>query len=215
MDVDFRLYLITDRTVAKMPLPEAVQLALQGGVRAIQLREKGLPVRELLSLAQEVRSTSKEFGAKLFINDRVDIAVAVEADGVHLGRQSMPASAVRKIVGPDMLIGVSTHNVREAEEAEKEGADFITYGPVFETPSKTRYGPPVGIYSLKMAKKNVHIPVFALGGVKSGIINEIFNAGADGVAVISAIFGADNIKNAAELLNREIAEAVNASRRSL
>src|SRR5512143_3255944 len=125
-----------------MPLPDAVRLALKGGVRAVQLREKDLPIRELLALALELRMLTGEFGAKLFINDRVDVAVAVEADGVHLGHQSMPPEAVRKIVGRKMLIGVSTHNREEALSAEKNGADFITFGPIFPTPSKMKYGAP-------------------------------------------------------------------------
>ena len=114
MPIDFMLYLITDRKQTKLPLPEAVRLALKGGVRAIQIREKDMPVRELLALARELRSLTNQFGAKLFINDRVDVAVAIDADGVHLGHDSMPADAVRKIVGPTMLIGASTHNLDEA-----------------------------------------------------------------------------------------------------
>src|SRR5512147_2409528 len=116
--VDFKLYLITDRKQTRMPLPDAVRLALEGGVRAVQLRERDLPIRELLAVAQELRSVTREFGAKLFLNDRVDVAVAVEADGVHLGHQSMPPEAVRTIVGRRMLIGVSTHSIEEARAAE-------------------------------------------------------------------------------------------------
>jgi thiamine-phosphate pyrophosphorylase len=111
MPIDFRLYLITDRNVATKPLPEAVRLALEGGVRAVQLREKDLPIRDLLALAQELRTITREFGAKLFINDRVDVALLVGADGVHLGAQSMPADAVRRIAGKGMLIGVSTNGL--------------------------------------------------------------------------------------------------------
>ena len=157
--VDFKLYLITDRKQTKVPLPEAVRLALQGGVRAIQLREKDLPIRELLSLAQDLRSLTKECSAKLFINDRVDVAVAVDADGVHLGHQSMPPEAVRRIVGNRMLIGVSTHTTEEAKAAEAGGADFITFGPVFFTPSKSIFGNPVGLECLKEAKESVKIPL--------------------------------------------------------
>ena len=132
MAVDFRLYLITDRKQVRIPLTEAVRQALEGGVRAVQLREKDLPVRELLAFARELRTLTRDFGAKLFINDRVDVAVAVEADGVHLGQQSMPASAARKVVGDRMLIGVSTHSVEEAMAAQSGGADFITFGPVMD-----------------------------------------------------------------------------------
>ena len=205
MPVDFKLYLITDRKQTKLPLPEAVRLALQGGVPAVQLREKDLPVRELLALAQELRVVTREFGAKLFVNDHVDVAVAAEADGVHLGRQSMPVDAARKIVGSGMLIGASTHSAQEAKDAEAKGADFVTYGPIFETPSKAQYGKPVGKLSIKEIKYCIDIPVFALGGVKSGNIMQVIAAGADGVAVISSIFAAEDVTTAA----RKFMQAIN------
>lgn len=197
MPVDFKLYLITDRKQTKLPLPEAVRLALQGGVPAVQLREKDLPVRELLALAQELRAVTREFGAKLFVNDHVDVAVAVEADGVHLGSQSMPVDAARKIVGSKMLIGASTHSAQEAKDAESRGADFVTYGPVFETPSKMHYGKPLGKSTIREVKYHVSIPVFAIGGIKSGNVLQVLAAGADGVALISAILAAEDITAAA------------------
>ena len=204
MAVNFKVYLITDRKQAKIPLPEAIKLALQGGVRAVQLREKDLPVRELIALSQELRTITKEFGASLFINDRVDVAVAVKADGVHLGHQSMPAKAVRKIVGNGMLIGVSTHSPEEAKNAEAGGADFITFGPVFATPSKSKYGAPVGITVLKELKNEINIPFYALGGVKSGNLLQVLDAGATGVAMISAIMAAEDIKK----VSRKIIDAI-------
>ena len=207
MAVDFRLYLITDRKVATKPLPEAVRLALEGGVRAVQLREKNLPVRELLALALELRSITREFGAKLFINDRVDVAVSVDADGVHLGHLSIPVEAARKAVGKSMMIGVSTHNLDEAKAAEAEGADFITYGPIFETPSKASYGHPVGTDAIKGIKSGIYLPIFALGGIKSGLIGQIIASGAYGISMISSILGADDIKKAAESVVQEIAGA--------
>lgn len=197
MAVDFKLYLITDRKQTTMPLPDAVRLALEGGVRAVQLREKDLATRELLTLAQELRSITKEFGARLFINDRVDVAVAVDADGVHLGHGSMPVSAVRKIVGRDMMIGVSTHNVYEARDAEAGGADFITFGPIFSPLSKNKHGAPVGVEALGVLKKHVRIPVFALGGIKNDTIMQVLQGGADGIAMISAVLTAPDIKQAA------------------
>lgn len=198
MPVDFTLYLITDRKQITMPLPEAVQLALQGGVRAIQLRERDLPVRELLSLAMEVRRITREFNARLFINDRVDVAVAADADGVHLGHQSMPTSAVRKLVGAKMLIGTSTHTLEEARVAEAEGADLITFGPIYETPSKVKLGVPVGTEALRSVKKFVSIPIFALGGIRERNISDVMGAGAFGVSMISGIFGAEDMQRAAQ-----------------
>lgn len=207
MSVDFRLYLITDRKVATKPLPEAVRLALEGGVRAVQLREKDLTVRELLTLAQELRSITREFGARLFINDRVDVAVAVDADGVHLGTRSMPPEGARKVVGKDMLIGVSTHNTEEARAAVAGGADFITFGPIFGTQSKVKYGAPVGIEALNSAKICIDMPIFAIGGIKSGSIAQLMASGSYGISVISAIFEADDIRKAAEVMVQEVAGA--------
>lgn len=209
MSVEFKLYLITDRKQTRITLPDAVRLALKGGVRAVQLREKDLPIRELLALAQELRNITREFGAKLLINDRVDVAVAVGADGVHLGQQSMPPEAVRKIVGTNMLVGASTHNIEEALAAESGGADFITFGPVFTTPSKIRYGAPVGTNALAEIKKRVRIPIFGLGGINTDNIREVLKAGADGIAMISAIFAADDIQKAAEDMDLRTRETEN------
>jgi thiamine-phosphate pyrophosphorylase len=196
--VDFNLYLITDRKQTRLSLPEAIRFALKGGVRAVQLREKDLPVRELLALARELREITSEFKARLFVNDRIDVAVAVDADGVHLGHQSMPVGAARKIVGSRMLIGASTHTLNEALEAEQGGADFITFGPVFMTPSKAGFGAPVGLEALKEVKNHIQIPVFGLGGIKRENIPEVVQTGSDGIALISAILAAENIQKAAE-----------------
>ena len=197
MTLPFKLYLITDRQATKMPLPQAIRLALQGGVRAVQLREKDLPIQELLALARELRTLTREFGAQLFINDRVDIAVTVEADGVHLGHQSMPVEAARKIVGDSMLIGVSTHSVEEASAAQAAGADFVTFGPIYETPSKMPLGTPVGLEALRDARRAVEIPIFALGGIRGKNIGHVLWAGADGVAMISTILRSEDIQKAA------------------
>lgn len=196
-NVDFRLYLITDRNriSGRRTLTSAIRQALQGGVRAVQLREKDLETRELLRLAYSMKKITARFGAKLFINDRFDIALAVGADGVHLTRNSIPVEAVRKTVKKKLIIGVSTHSLREAREAEQGGADFITLGPVYRTPSKVKYGNPVGIDTLKKVIRSVTIPVFAIGGITSGRVNESVTAGADGVAMISEIFKADHIQN--------------------
>jgi thiamine-phosphate pyrophosphorylase len=190
--------------VVRKPLPEAIKEALEGGVRAVQLREKDLPVREQLSLAMELRKITKEYGAKLFINDRVDVAVAVGADGVHVGRSGLGISAARKIVGNTMLIGASTHNRVEALEAETDGADFITYGPIFETASKMKYGYPVGIDSLKSLSCDIRIPIFAIGGIKSGNLRYPFGYGATGVAMISAILGAGDIKATSQKMTKAV-----------
>ncbi|MCE5194785.1 MAG: thiamine phosphate synthase, partial [Nitrospiraceae bacterium] len=140
--IDFNLYLITDRKLFtdNSLLFSKVEEALKAGVKAVQLREKDLGIRELLDMAYKMRELTKKHRAKLFINDRVDVALAVEADGVHLGGQSIPLSAARKIAQNKLMIGVSTHSIDEAVNAEKQGADFVILGPIYETQSKLEYG---------------------------------------------------------------------------
>ncbi len=200
LTADFKLYLITDRNMftAQCSMYLAIESALEAGVNSIQLREKDLSVRELFDMAVWMRELTREYGAKLIINDRVDVALSVEADGVHLGRNSIPANAVRKISGDKLLVGVSAHNIEEAVIAERDGADFITLGPIYETPSKLKYGEPIGIDALRKVKSRISIPVFAIGGIKPDKVNEVREAGADGIAVISAILKAENIKKTTE-----------------
>ena len=197
---NFKLYLITDSKLfaAQCSMYFAIETALKAGVKFIQLREKHLPTRKLLDMGYWMSELTKEYGAKLFINDRVDIALAVGADGVHLGQDSIPAHAVRKIAGDKLLVGVSTHGIDEAIEAEKDGADFITLGPIYHTPSKLKYGSPIGINILREVKSKVSIPVLAIGGIKLDKVKEVIEAGADGLALISAILTAENIKETTE-----------------
>lgn len=191
MPVDFRIYLITDRKQAPGgDILRAVAGALDGGIRAVQLREKDLPARELCRLAGHMRELTARYGARLLVNDRLDVALAVGADGVHLGGSSIPASVARGLLGDRALIGCSTHGVRELREAEREGADFVTFGPVYATPSKAPYGPPVGLPALAEACRATSIPVFALGGVKRENAEEVIEAGAFGIALISEVVAA-------------------------
>ncbi len=207
MPVDFTLYLITDRQqVPGGDLLRAVERALIGGVRAVQLREKDLPAGELYRLARAMRLLTRRFGAQLLINDRIDIALAIEADGVHLGGDSLPVATARRLLGEKRLIGVSTHAVPEVEAASAAGADFVTFGPVFFTPSKAGYGAPVGCENLRQAAAATSLPVFALGGVKLDHLPQIVATGAAGIACISAILAAADPSIAAgtfiEKLNR-------------
>jgi thiamine-phosphate pyrophosphorylase len=194
------LYLITDRALfADVPsLESAVEEALKGGAKAIQLREKDIPLRQLLAIAYRLRRLTSDYYAALYINDRVDVAIAVGADGAHLGRNSVPASAAKKASRGRLLAGVSTHSLAEAVDAEKDGADFLTFGPVYSTPSKLRYGPPVGINALREVCSRVAIPVFAIGGITPERTAEVRSAGARGVAVISAILGAKDREKTTE-----------------
>jgi thiamine-phosphate pyrophosphorylase len=190
---DFDLYVVTDRQLtAGRPLRLVVEAALRGGARAFQLREKDLSPRQLYPLALELRQLTQAYGASLLINDRVDVALAVGADGVHLTTTSLPATVTRQLLGPGRLIGVSTHSIAEAQTAADQGADFIVFGPVFYTPSKAPYGEPVGLDALRAVRAAVAIPTLAIGGVKKANLDQILAAGADGVAVISAIISADD-----------------------
>ncbi|MFO0753385.1 MAG: thiamine phosphate synthase [Thermodesulfovibrionales bacterium] len=198
--MDFTLYLITDSSFfsghdAMLP---AIEAALAGGVRAVQLREKDLPTRALLALAQRIRDLTERHRARLFINDRFDIALCVGADGVQLSQTGLPVPAVRKAVGERLLIGVSTHSREEAREAERGGADFITFGPLYLTPSKLRYGDPVGVEALERVRAEVSLPIFGLGGVKPHHCAEVRGAGAHGVALISGILAGADPEKAAE-----------------
>lgn len=132
------LMLITDRNLCKQSFLHTIKLALKGGAKTIQLREKGIPTHELYCLARELRKVTLEFHANFIINDRIDIALAVEADGVHLGWQSLPFTVVKRLIGSEKLIGISTHSRQEALQARDYGADYITFGPIFNTPSKKR-----------------------------------------------------------------------------
>ncbi len=203
---DFRLYLITDRRLfaTEEQLVSAIEAALRAGAPAVQLREKDLAVRPLLRLAGIFRTLTAAHGARLFINDRLDVAMAVGADGVHLGASGIPPQAARRVAGPDMMIGVSTHSADEAERAQQEGADFVLLGPVYDTPSKRPFGPPLGTEALCAARERISIPLFAVGGMSRERIREVRIAGADGVAVISAILAAGNIETYTEECMREL-----------
>jgi thiamine-phosphate pyrophosphorylase len=193
-----RLYLITDRTSARgRPLLEVVRAALRGGVDAVQLREKDLPAQPLLELARELRTVCAEFGASLLVNDRIDIALAVDADGVHLPVSSFRAADARTILGPGKLIGASAHNLAEATTARNGGADFIVFGPIFDTESKRDYGKPLGPERLTELTRGERTPVLAIGGVTPDRVQMVCERGAAGVAVLSGILAAEDPEAAA------------------
>ena len=200
-----KLYLITDRkqTYKQRRLVDTVKELLQAGIRMVQLREKDLSAAELYPLARDLRLLTHRYNALLLINDRIDIAQAVGADGVHLGGHSLPIKKTREILGSQALIGVSTHSALEAESAQNQGADFITYGPVFFTPSKAPFGPPVGVNSLQTVCNCCKIPVYALGGVKIDNTVEIMNSGAYGVSMISALLSAPDPNQAVQQFSTE------------
>ncbi len=194
--VDFKLYLITDRKIFKTEDAyfTAVEQALSAGVKAVQLREKDLATRELLDMAYRFRELTRRYGARLFINDRIDIALGVDADGVHIGNAGVPVRVARKIACDRLTIGCSTHSKKEAVCAEEEGADFITFGPVFKTPSKMQYGEPVGLEALSEMIKMVSLPVYGIGGIKMDNVEAVLSSGAQGIALISGILASTAVE---------------------
>lgn len=197
--IDFDLYLVTDRkTTAGRDLLWVLEEAMEGGVRAVQLREKDLEGRPLLELARKVKALCDRYGAELFVNDRVDVALAADAAGVHLAANSLPVAVARKLLGPDRKIGVSTHSADEARAAAAAGADLIVFGPVYPTPSKLAFGAPQGPTALKAVTDATSVPVFAIGGVKQNHLPEIKAHGTARVAVISAISEAPDPQAAAQ-----------------
>lgn len=187
----FSLYLVTDRLIARRPLSDVVEECVDAGLRAVQLREKDLAVRDLLALAAPLREATRRHGARLLINDRADVALAAGADGVQRTHDSLPVEALRRIGPPPFLIAASVHSEAEAHQAAMEGADFLVFGPVYETPSKRAYGPPQGLAALESVAAAVDRPVIAIGGINPARVAEVLAAGAAGVAVISAILAAD------------------------
>lgn len=195
---NFDLYLVTDRSQTRgRDLLWVLERALEGGVRAIQLREKDLSGRDLFHLAAKMRELCDRYDAQLFVNDRIDVALAVDAAGVQLGKTSVPIETARALLGAQKLIGYSAHSLEEAQIAQQIGTDFVLFGPVYFTQSKARYGMPQGPEALKKIVENVALPVYAIGGIKPNNIIDVRLAGARGVALISAIIGADRPNEAA------------------
>ncbi|WHZ15649.1 MAG: Thiazole tautomerase TenI [Nitrospira sp.] len=197
--VDFRLYLVTDRhQTAGRPLLSVVGRAVRAGVRAVQLRERDLTARQLLALAMDFRQEIPK--VELFINDRVDLALALPSEGVHLRESSLPTSVVRSMLRPRQLLGRSVHSIDGAVVAERQGADFVVLGPIYDTPSKREYGPPLGLRVLEEAARQIRVPIFAIGGITAARAREVRQAGGFGIAVMSSILSASNVEQATEAL---------------
>lgn len=202
---DLLLYLCTDRALALgRPIMEAVEAAIDGGVTMVQLREKNISSREFYELALELRALTKRRRLPLVINDRLDIALAVEADGLHIGQSDLPLEAARRIAGKDMFIGVSAGNVEEAVAAERGGADYLGAGAVFSTGSKTDAGDAIGLEALAAICGAVRLPVVGIGGIGPASAQAVMRTGAAGIAVISAVISQPDIKAAAEDLRRRL-----------
>ena len=183
-------------------LEEVLARALEGGVRAIQLREKDRDTGEVFRLGERLLAGARTAGAALIVNDRVDVAMALGVDGVHLTRKSLPPNEARTLVGPRMLLGISCHSLGDVKEAVDGGVDFLVLGPIYATASKAPYGPPLTPEILRRARAFCPLPILAIGGIGPEQVPEVMAAGADGVAAISAVLrAADPAAAAAEILS--------------
>ncbi len=207
-NIDYSLYLVTDRGLARgRTTLEIVSAAVHGGTTVVQLREKDCSTRDFIEQALAIKEFLTDHGVPLIINDRVDVAQAVEADGVHLGQTDMPLGAAKKILGDSMIIGISAESLQDAIEAQKGGADYLGVSPIYATPTKTDTAPPFGLEGLREIRKAVRLPLVGIGGLKRDNAAEVIRNGADGVAVVSAIVAADDPQAAAEVLKQIIIEA--------
>ena len=203
----FRLYLVTDRQqTAGRPLTEVIAAAARGGLGAVQLREKDLSARELYDLGVRLQEVLSPYHVPLLINDRIDVALALNAAGVHLAGHSLPTRIARRTLGPDKLLGVSTHSLDAARQAAEDGADFVVFGPIFATPSKLAYGPPQGLSQLATVVREVPIPVLGIGGITPVNLPQVRETGVHGVAMIRAVLAVPDPCAAAQELCRLLAE---------
>lgn len=201
----YLLHLVTDRSLSRgRALVEIVREAVAGGVTCVQLREKDCTTRKFLHEACLLVELLKPLNVPLIINDRVDIALAAGADGVHLGQKDMPIGYARQLGPPEWIIGVSAESIEDAIRAEGDGADYIGISPVFKTLTKTDTSAPLGLEGIRLIRSAVHVPLVAIGGIYSGNAREVICAGADGLAVVSAIVAANSPREAAAAIRNEI-----------
>ena len=207
-NIDYSLYLVTDRDLARgRSTFEIVKAAVDGGVTVVQLREKHCSTREFIEQALAIKNFLKARKVPLIINDRLDVAQAVKADGVHLGQTDMPLEMAKDILSDSMLIGISAESIEDAIAAEKGGADYLGVSPIYATPTKTDTAPPLGLAGLREIRKAVSLSLVGIGGLNKENSAEAIRSGADGVAVVSAIVAADDPKAAAIELKQVITEA--------
>ena len=207
-NIDYSLYLVTDRGLARgRSTLEIVSAAVHGGVTVVQLREKDCSTRDFIEQALTIKAFLKDRGVPLMINDRLDVAQAVKADGVHLGQTDMPLKVAKKILGDSMIIGISAESLQDAIEAEKGGADYLGVSPIYATPTKTDTALPLGLEGLREIRKAVRLPLVSIGGLNRDNAAEVIRNGADGVAVVSAIVAADDPQTAADALKQIIKKA--------
>ncbi len=205
---DLSLYLVTDRELSLgRPLEQIVAQAVNGGVTMVQLREKECSVLEFITIAKSIKQLLLPFGIPLIINDNVDVALAVEAEGLHIGQGDMPYSEARRLMGPDAIIGLSVENIEQAIEANQWDLDYIGISPVFLTDTKTDTASALGFEGIAQIKARCQHPAVAIGGINLSNTPQIIKAGANGIAVVSAICSAINPTAAAQALKKKVMEA--------
>jgi thiamine-phosphate pyrophosphorylase len=192
------LYVILDPTVRpERPLTEVLEAAAAAGVRLFQYRNKAASMKDAYDEARPLRARARDLNVLLLVNDRCDLALALDADGVHLGQADLPYLNARRLLGPERYIGLSTHNAAQVEAAQRLGPDYIGFGPIFTPASKRDHDPLVGIEGLRDIRPLTSVPVFAIGGIQAEHVRPLIQAGADGIAVISAVVGASDVTAAA------------------
>ncbi len=192
-----RLYLVTDPVLCgERGVEETCRQALEAGVGTVQLRDKGASTRELLRTAEALRNLCAEHDAFFIVNDRVDVALAAGAHGVHVGQDDMPVARARELLGPEAVIGASARTREEARAAWKEGADYVAANMVFSTATKTDLDGPLGLDAIRELKAATPLPLIAIGGINASNARDVLAAGADGIAVVSAIMAADDVSAA-------------------
>ncbi|MCS6889240.1 MAG: thiamine phosphate synthase [Chloroflexus sp.] len=206
--IDWSLYVVTDAGLARGRSHLAViEAAIAGGATVVQYREKAASTRQMIAEAQALRELTRRAGVPLIVNDRLDVALAIDADGVHVGQDDMPAALARRLIGPDKILGVSAANLAEAMQAAQDGADYLGVGPIFATPTKPDAAPPIGMEGLRAICRQVALPIVAIGGINAANAVDAIRAGAHGVAVVSAVVAAEDVAAAASQLRAMVAEA--------
>lgn len=199
MKLNLFLYLIADADIpTRLPFLQIIEEALQGGVQVVQLRSKKKTTDEFLKIARPVHKLTTSYHTLFIINDSVQVAYEIDADGVHLGQGDLPVDQARKFLGPKKIIGVSTHTLEEARDAERKGVDYIGVGTVFPTASKDDIRGVIGTTGLMEIRKDTKLPIVGIGGIDLTNVASVLAAGADGIAVISAIMKSDNPKEVAQ-----------------
>lgn len=197
--LDLSLYLVTDKSDDVEKFLKTIEEGIKGGVTVVQIREKTADTLDFFNLALKVKEITRKYNVPLIINDRVDVALAIDAEGVHVGQSDMPCDVTRKLVGPDKIVGVSAATIDEAKKAEKDGADYIGTGAVFPTVTKDD-APKITKKDLKEIVDSINIPVVAIGGITLDNAHELIDTGIAGLSVVSAIMSSDDPKKSSEKL---------------